>query len=205
MSTTTSHSPTIKQGVDLDKFEDFVEYAAAHPDEVKFGLEASGEYEGRAAHTTATTRAYTLGGNRIDRPEREYTRRFGAHREVEQALGFVDPVDREEVIEAALAALTGCINTAVTTAALVRGIDLDGLTTKVRVGWDPLVFLHVDDVEANGEATDQFDDLEIELIVSGEALDSEAIEYLERSIRRSAVYNLVTLAHRAVPKVRVAA
>lgn len=46
-----------------------------------------------------------------------------AHREVEEALGFEDPTDREEIIEAALAALTSCINTAVSASALVRGID----------------------------------------------------------------------------------
>lgn len=201
--TTIDSSKNVQDGVDLDALEQFVAFASANPDEVQFRFEAVGEYEGRAAHTTTTTGPYTLGGERIDRIARRYTRHYGAHREVEEALGFVDPTDREEVIEAVLAALTGCINTAVSSSALVRGIELEELTTTVSVGWDPFVFLHIVDPLDDGVPSEQFTDLRVELSVRGRGLTDEDLEYLRHSVNRSAVYNLVTTANRTTPVVRI--
>lgn len=62
------------------------------------GLETSGTAEDCAVHIHAATGAYTLGG----------------HREVDEALGFVDPTDLEQETEVALAALAGCIKAVVT-------------------------------------------------------------------------------------------
>lgn len=200
--TTIENNHSVRQGVDLDKLERFVEFASANPAHVQFRLEATGEYEGRAAHTATTTGPYTLGGERIDRLARRYTRHYGAHREVEEALGFVDPTDREEVIEAVLAALTGCINTAVSSSALVRGIELDELVTQVSVAWDPFVFLHITDPVRDGVLTPQFGDLRVELQVSGPGLTEEDLEYLRESVGRSAVYNLLTIAHPTSPTIR---
>lgn len=194
----------VRGSVDMDAFGHFVEYAAANPADVQFELEAQGISEGRVAHTTASTGPYTLGGQRIDRLAREYTTHFGAHKEVEAALGFVDPTDREEVIEAALAALTGCINTAVSMSAAIRGIDLDTLETTVKIGWDPFVFLHLEDPESDGEPTDQYGRLEVELVIDGEDLDQEDVAYIQESVKRSAVYNIFTMAHEASPVVKLA-
>jgi len=96
----------VRQGLDLRKFRDFCTFAEQNPADVMFELEATGVAKGRAVHTLATTGAYTLGGQRIDRIARRYSYHFGAHREVEEALGLVDPTDREEVVEVALAALS---------------------------------------------------------------------------------------------------
>lgn len=194
----------VRQGVDLEALERFTEFAAANRGEVQFGLEAVGEYEGRAVHTTTTTGPYTLGGERIDRLARRYTRHYGAHKEVEAALGFTDPTDREEVIEAVLAALTGCINATVSTSALLRGIELDQLITTVSVGWDPFVFLHLTEPEHDGSTVGQFRDLRIELTVAGDGLTEEDLGYLQQSVRRSAVYNLVTTANPSSPVIRTA-
>ncbi len=65
---TTTHQLNVRQGVDLAVLEQFAAFADEHPADVQFGLEAVGQYEGRAAHTTSTTGPYTLGGERIDRP-----------------------------------------------------------------------------------------------------------------------------------------
>jgi hypothetical protein len=192
----------IRQGVNMAVLEQFVEYAGANPAAVQFGFEATGEYEGRVAHTRTTTGPYTLGGERIDRIARRYTRHYGAHKEVEEALGFVQPTDREEVIEAVLGALTGCINTAVASSAIVRGIKLDRLTTQVSVAWDPFVFLHLDEPVQDGAPRQQFRDLRVELTVSGDSLTDEDLEYLRQSVNRSAVYNLLTTANPASTVIR---
>lgn len=193
----------LRQGVDLDAFQRFCEHAKAHPEEVQFVLEAEGSYEGRVAHSRAVTGPYTLGGQRIDRPARQYVYHIGAHKEVEEVLGFIEPRDREEPTEVALAALTACINTAVSGSAVARGIELSQLETRVRIRWDPFVFLHLRQTDEDGDLVNQFRDLEIELVVDGENLTESDRAYLRASVRRSAVYNLFTLSHRNTPAVEI--
>lgn len=194
---------TVTQGVDMERLEAFLEFAEENPDEVQFELEATGVYEGRAIHTKASTGPYTLGGREIDRVAREYTTHFGGHREVEDAVGFVDPTDRREVIESALAALSGCLNAAISMSALAKGIDLEELETAVRIEWDPFVFLHLEDVEGeDGDPVDMFGDLQVEFEVAGD-LDEDDLRYIEESAGRSAVYNLMTLAHHCEPTARL--
>jgi hypothetical protein len=202
---TTQTRPDIRQGVDVEAFQRFCEHASAHPEDVQFVLEAEGVFEGRVAHTRAVTGPYTLGGQRIDRPARRYVHHLGAHKEVEAALGFVEPTDREEATEVVLAALTGCINTAVSASAVARGLELSHLETRVSIGWDPFVFLHLRDAQENGELVNQFENLEVEIVVEGEELTEDDRAYLQRSVGRSAVYNLLTLGHGNVPTVQIAA
>jgi uncharacterized OsmC-like protein len=193
----------IRHGVDVEAFQRFCDHARANPDEVQFVLEAEGSYEGRVAHTRASTGPYILGGQRIDRQAREYVYYIGAHKEVEEALGFTEPTDREEPTELALAALTACINTAVSGSALARDIELSRLETRVSIGWDPFVFLHLREADERGDLVNQFRDLEVEIVVEGRDLTEEDRAYLESSVRRSAVYNLFTLGHRNAPVVEV--
>ena len=196
-----SADETVKQGVDLDALGEFLDYAEVNPEDVQFELGATGLYEGRAIHTTAKTGSYTLGGEEIDRIARETTYHFGGHKEVEDAVGFVDPTDRPEVTETTLAALCGCLNAAISMSALAAGVDLDELETTVSIEWDPFVFLHLDDIEvADGTPRDMFGDLQVEFAVAGEDVNEEALRYVEESAGRSAVYNLLTLAHDCEPK-----
>lgn len=157
--------------------------------------------EGRAVHTTARTRPYTLGGQRIDRSAREYVYHIGAHGEIEGALGFTAPTDRPEATEIVLAALTGCINAVVSTSALKLGIVLKHLETHARLAWDPYVFLHLKDPIDDGALRDQFGDLEVELVIDGDNISAEDTAYLRDSIRRSAVYNLLRLGHACLPTI----
>lgn len=197
MPASQQRTTEIRQGLDLEKFRAFRAFAADNPQAVIFGLEASGTAEGRAVHTHAATGAYTLGGQRIDRIARRYSYHFGAHREVEQALGFVDPTDREQETEVALAALAGCINAVVTVSAAERGIDLSSLRTDIAIHWDPAVFLHLRDTEENGKPVDQFDGLTVTLAVAGDRIGPNDIEFLRRTIQRSAVFNLFTFPRKA--------
>lgn len=187
----------VRQGIDVGKFRAFRAYAAENPQAVTFGLQASGTAEGRAVHTHATTGAYTLGGQRIDRIARRYSHHFGAHREVEEALGFVDPTDREQETEVALAALAGCINAVITVSAAERGLDLASLRTDVSITWDPAVFLHLRNTQEGGKPIDQFEGLTVTLCISGEGLCQDDIQFLRKTVERSAVFNLFVLARKA--------
>ncbi|WP_435178105.1 OsmC family protein [Halorussus sp. AFM4] len=199
---TKAEDGKVRYGVDAEKFGEFVEYARENPEDVQFELGAAGHWEGRTFHTLSKVGPYSLGGERIDRETRDYSFLWGAHREVETAMGFVGPDDRPEVIEGALAALSGCLNHVMSLRLMAEGIDVDGLETTVRIPWDPSVALDLADVEReDGTVRDQFGDLEVEIAVSGEGLDDETLDRIGRAARRSAVFNLVTLAHACEPTV----
>lgn len=202
MSVLHKSHPEVRNGLEVEKFRSFRAFAAENPHAVVFGLEASGTAEGRAVHTYATTGAYTLGGQRIDRLARRHHYHFGAHREVEDALGFVDPTDREQETEVALAALAGCINAVVTVSAAERGIKLDSLRTDIAISWNAAVFLHLRDTEEHGKPVDQFEDLTIKLDVTGEGLNQDDVEFLRRTVQRSAVFNLFVVARKARVQIR---
>lgn len=163
---------------------------------------ATGTAEGRAVHTHVMTGAYTLGGQSIDRIARQYSYHFGAHREVEEALGFVDPTDREQETEVALAALAGCINAVVTVSAAECGLDLASLRTDIAISWNPAVFLHLRDTQEHGRPVDQFDGFTVTLNFSGGALAQADIEFLRLTVARSAVFNLFALGRDARVEVK---
>ena len=189
------------QGWDLDTFDAFRRFAGDNPGAVGFELGAIGVAEGRALHTRAITGPYVLGGERIDRPARAYAYHLGAHREVEAALGLLAPTDRPEATEMVLAALTACINAAVGASALDRGMRLTHLETRAYIDWSPAVFLNLVDAAEDNLPVDQFGDLRIELHVRGENLGREDLAYLQASVSRSAVYNLLRRSHECVPAV----
>lgn len=188
----------VKQGVDLEEFEEFVEFAGENPEAVQFELSARGVYEGRTFHSLAKVDEYSLGGESIKRETREYTFPLGAWKEVEDHAGLIDPTDRPEPIEVALAALTGCVNVAVGVVALANGIELDDFETTVRIDFDPRVILLVHDVE---QSEDTFSDIDIEIEVSGDALSEEELATLRAGARRSPVWNFMRLPHDMEPKV----
>ena len=189
----------VKHGVDLEAFGEFSEHAAEHPEEIQFELEARGVYEGRAGHSLSKVEQFSLGGETVDRETRQYTFPMGAWREMEEAAGFVGPTDRPEPIEVALAALTSCLNVAVSLTALNEGIDVEGLETTVRLDFDPRIVLFLDEVE-NSDRT--FENVDIEIEVSGDGIDEAERELLTAGARRSPVWNLFRLPHDLEPTVQ---
>jgi hypothetical protein len=193
------------QGWDFDSFDAFRAFAGANLAAVQFELSAVGTAEERALHTRATTGPYVLGGARIDRPARDYACHFGAHQEVEAALGLLSPTDRPEATEVVLAALTACINAAVGTSALHRGLLLTHLETRARIEWNPVVYLHLAEAETEDGLLPigQFGELHVELHIQGENLDEDDIAFLQASVNRSAVYNLLRREHVCLPAVMI--
>jgi len=191
---------TVTQGIDREKFHEFVEYATENPAEVQMELGARAPYEGRLFHSLAKVDEYTLGGEEIHRETREYTLPMGAWKEVEEDAGFVDPTDRMEPIEVALAALSGCLNVAVGVTAVANDIELDDLETTVKVDFDPRVVLLIHDVEQSEE---MFDDIRVEITVSGDGLSEADAEILAHGAKRSPVWSLMRFPHDMAPVVDV--
>ncbi|MFO8114754.1 MAG: OsmC family protein [Halorubrum sp.] len=198
--TTNQPTDTVQQGVDLERFHEFIEHATANPDEVQMELGARAPYEGRLFHSLASVDEFTLGGEDIKRDTREYTLPLGAWKEVEEAAGFIDPTDRMEPIEVALAALAGCLNVAVGVTALANEIELDDLETTVRVDFDPRVILMIHDLD---HAEESFDDIRVEIEVAGENLTDDDADILAAGAKRSPVWGLMRFAHDMEPVVDV--
>lgn len=193
-------SETIKNGVDLEQYAEFIDHATKNPEDVQLGLGARGIAEGRAMYTLGKTGKYTYGGEDIERETREYTFQMGAFKELESDAGFVDPNDRPEPVEIAMTALTGCLNTVVGVAALEAGIELDELETTVSVDLDPRVFFGIHDADRSEET---FDNFGIDIEVSGPGLTEADAETLRKGALRSPVFNLMALSHEMSPDVRL--
>lgn len=183
---------TIKHGVDLEQYGAFIEDATKNPDDVLLGLGARGIAEGRAMHSLAKLDGYSFGDEEIRRETREYTFPLGAFKEVEADAGFVDPADRPEPVEVALAALTGCINATLGVVAMENEIELDELETEISVTLDPRVFFGIRDAE---EAGDVYDDFGVDIEISGPDLTDEDAEMLRDGVARSPVFNLMSQSH----------
>lgn len=180
---------TTKGGVDLDALESFVEYAAEHPEEVLSEWSATAFGQKMPGQTLAKVGAFTAGGQKIDRENREYTLSLGVPEEVGAALGFLGATDRMKSTEAALAALAGCITGTITLGAIAAGIELDDARATVTVPYDPRVPLGVYGVDA---ADTIYGDLRIDIDLEGEALGEEEFQRIGEMVRQSPVYNLVT-------------
>ncbi|NIS35130.1 MAG: OsmC family peroxiredoxin, partial [Actinobacteria bacterium] len=175
-------------GVHLETFEGFAEYAAENPDAVKLGLGARSTYEGTCAHSLAKIDSYTLGGETIDRETREYTIPYGGWREVLEAAGWVGATDRPEPVEVALSALASCINVGITINALANGVEIEHLRTRVQADFDPGVLFSLQDL---GGADSVFQNLTAEVEIDSPNLDKDQVD---EWARRAPVYTLVSLA-----------
>ncbi len=193
-------SKTIEHGIDLEQFAAFLEHGTENPEDVMLGLGAKGIDEGRPMHTLAKIDGYRYGDEEIRRPTREYTFQLGAFKEVERDAGFVDPDDRPEPVEVALAALTGCINATLDVVALENEMELDALETDVSVTLDPRAFFGIRDAD---EAGDVYEDFAVEIEVAGTDLSDEDRETLRAGVARSPVFNLMTRSHELSPEVRL--
>jgi len=189
----------VRLGVKADEHAEFIDWVADNPDDAKLEFGAYGEGEEVTNRTTATIGEWSLGGEEMGEG-REHTLEFGLPVELEEAMAYVSPEERYEAIEGALAGLTACINGTVAFNAVREGIDVDGVTTRVRLPTDLRVLFGIHDVEMGAE---MYDEPTIEVEVTGRNLTEEDVAKIEEYPRRSPVYNLITHAQPNSPDVVV--
>ncbi|WP_435320098.1 OsmC family protein [Haloarchaeobius sp. TZWSO28] len=188
------------QGIDQPTHDAFVDWVEANPAAATIEFSATGTTEDVAVHTEATIGEFVM-GDEAKGADREYTIEVGLPAEMEDAMGFTDPVDRCEAVELALAGLTACINGTVQLNAMREGIAVEDVTTSVSVPFDPRVLLGIHDEDRAGE---MLGDLDIEVQVTGTDLSEADIERIKTFPKRSPVFTLLTGAHPAKPTVHVA-
>ncbi|WP_246084371.1 hypothetical protein [Salinadaptatus halalkaliphilus] len=122
--TETHRTGDIEHGVDAGDHHEFIEWVDANPDAARVEFRATGDTEAVANRTTATIGDWALGGEEMG-AERNHTLEFGLPPELEAAMGYVEPTDRYEAIEGALAGLTACLNGTIVYNAIREGIDIE--------------------------------------------------------------------------------
>ncbi|WP_331236542.1 OsmC family protein [Natronorarus salvus] len=108
--------------------------------------------------------------------ERDHTLEFGLPPELEEAMGYLEPTDRYEAIEAALAGLTACINGTIAYNALREGIGVEEVSTTVRAPVDLRLLFGIHDTDRAGE---MFEELVIDVDVTGADLSDEEVDRIE--------------------------
>lgn len=203
--TTDEMRPTVAErkgefehGLDAGGHLEFIDWLEANPDDGTLEFRATGVTEEVANRTSATIGDWALGGEEMG-ADREHVLEFGLPPELEEAMAYVEPTDRYEAIEGALAGLTACINGTVVYNAIREGIDVEEVTTTVRAPVDLRVLFGIHDVD---NVHDMFGELEIDVDVTGELTAAER-SMVREFPKRSPVYNLVTLDHPNRPNVEI--
>ncbi|WP_439028197.1 OsmC family protein [Haloarchaeobius sp. DT45] len=186
-------------GIDRAAHDSFVDWVEEHPAEATIEFSATGTTEDVAVHTESTIGEFVM-GDETKGTDRNYTMAVGLPAEVEEAMGYTDPMDRCEAVELALAGLTACINGTIQLNAMREGIAVEDVTTTVSIPFDPRVLLGVHDTDRAGE---MLGDLDIEVQVTGSNLSEADIERIETFPQRSPVFNLLTRSHPTEPTVHV--
>jgi uncharacterized OsmC-like protein len=175
-------------GFNTEKLDEFSAYASEHPEKVLLGLEAKTIWEGYAVENLAKIGRWELGGEAIEKPERDYSIQFGAWKEVEEAIGIPGAHDRIEPMEGALAAMASCVSTAITINAARENLSLDGLEVTARASVDPRVLLGIVPAE---EADSCLKSVDVEINVRGDLTEAQREQVLLMA-QRSPVHAMVS-------------
>lgn len=191
-------SGEIEHGVDAGGHLEFIDWLETNPDDGMLEFRATGITEEVANRTTATIGDWALGGEEMG-GDREHVLEFGLPPELEEAMAYVEPTDRYEAIEGALAGLTACINGTVVYNAIREDIDVKEVTTTVRAPVDLRLLFGIQDIDS---AYDMYGELEIDVNVTGDLTTAER-SMVREFPKRSPVYNLVSLEHPNRPNVQI--
>ena len=125
------------RNIDLDRLEGFTREYSSSPSSYTLGIEAKTIWEGHGLGNLAKVGPWTLGGEMIVKPTRDFSVQLGSWQEVGDAIGVENADDRLEPIEAALAGLCACVTEAITLNCARTKVDLESLEVRARLDVDP--------------------------------------------------------------------
>jgi uncharacterized OsmC-like protein len=132
-------------GINPRRLEAFNKQYKASPEKFTLGLQAKTTWEGRGLGNLGKVGRWSLGGQSIEKPTRDFSVQFGSWKEVGDAIGVEGADDRIEPVEAALLALSSCVTEAITLNCARTGVPLEGLEVTAKVDVDPGPILGVKD------------------------------------------------------------
>ena len=129
--------PMAVQGIDARQIEAFNKGYRDAPSNFTLGIDGRSIWEGRGLGNLGKVGPWSLGGQAMKKPTRDFSVQIGSWREVGDALGVIGADDRIEPIEAAMLGLASCVSEAITLTCAARGVALEGLEAKAHVDIDP--------------------------------------------------------------------
>ena len=136
---------TAVKGINAEQLEAFNKQYAASPEKFTLGLQAKTTWEGRGLGNLGKVGKWTLGGQPVEKPTRDFSVQLGSWKEVGDAIGVEGADDRIEPVEAALLALSSCMTEAITLNCARTGVPLEGLEVTANVDVDPGPIIGVKD------------------------------------------------------------
>src|SRR5881409_3440080 len=125
------------EGIDARQIEAFNKEYSASPGNFRLGLEARSIWEGRGLGHLGKVGRWSLGGQVMEKPTRDFSVQLGSWKEVGDALGVEGADDRIEPVETALMALCSCVTEAITLNCARKGVNLEGLEVRANLDVDP--------------------------------------------------------------------
>jgi hypothetical protein len=125
------------KNIDVGQLEAFNKQYTEAPPSYLLGVEAKTISEGRGLGNLAKVGKWSLGGNPVVKPTRDFSVQIGSWQEVGDAIGVEAAHDRLEPVEVALAGLCSCVTEAITLNCARTNVDLKGLEVSARVEVDP--------------------------------------------------------------------
>jgi uncharacterized OsmC-like protein len=125
------------EGIDAGQLEAFNKEYTASPSSFLLGIEAKTMWQGRGLGNLGKVGRWTLGGQAMEKPTRDFSVQLGSWQEVGDAIGVLGADDRIEPIEAALVGLSSCVNEAITLNCARAGVNLEWLEVQAHVDVDP--------------------------------------------------------------------
>jgi uncharacterized OsmC-like protein len=176
MAVTTS---TIRNGVNVDALFGALDAVKAQPEAAKFQFRASNEWISGTHSRSTIHDFFGLGTEQTHRDSHEYDADHP-----EQLVGTdVGP----SPVEFLLHALAACITAGIGNVASARGIELTRVRSTVSGDIDLVGLLGIDPTVRNG-----YQSIDVSLVIEGDAGADELKGVVERSIARSAVYDMLT-------------
>src|SRR3989442_2510031 len=128
---------TVVKGINAQQLEAFNRQYAASPAKFTLGLQAKTTWEGQGLGNLGKVGKWTLGGQPIEKPTRDFSVQLGSWKEVGDAIGVEGADDRIEPVEAALLGLSSCVTEAIVLNCARTGVKLEVLELKAHADVDP--------------------------------------------------------------------
>jgi uncharacterized OsmC-like protein len=169
----------MRNGVNIGALFGALDAVKAQPEAAKFEFRARNEWISGTHSRTTIYDFFGLGAEQTHRESRSYE---GDHPEQ-----LVATDNAPTPVEFLLHALAACITAGIGNVAAARGIELRRVESVVKGDIDLVGLLGIDPTVRNG-----YQGIEMEVTIEGDASDEDLRAVVERSIARSAVYDMLT-------------
>ncbi|MGH8935776.1 MAG: OsmC family protein [Acidimicrobiia bacterium] len=171
------------EGINPGQLESFNKEYAGSPSSFTLGIEGKTIWEGRGLGNLGKVGRWTLGGQPIEKPTRDFSVQLGSWKEVGDAIGVEGADDRIEPVETALVGLSSCVTEAIVLNCARTGVELEGLEVKAHADVDPGPIVGVKDPT---DWDDTLQSVQVDVTARGEFSDEDR-RMIEEGAKRSPV------------------